>query len=57
MDSPTPSEITRMLSAWREGDAEALSRLTPLVYGELTDWPKPTWQGNGLDTFRNPAPW
>ncbi len=35
MDSSTPSEITRMLSAWRGGDGEALSRLTPLVYGEL----------------------
>ena len=35
MDLPTPSEITRMLAAWREGDAEALDRLTPLVYGEL----------------------
>jgi len=35
MDSPTPSEITRMLFAWREGDPDALARLTPLVYGEL----------------------
>jgi len=35
MVGSTPSDITRMLSAWREGDAEALSRLTPLVYGEL----------------------
>ena len=32
MDS---SDITRMLVAWREGDPEALARLTPLVYGEL----------------------
>lgn len=35
MDSSEPSEITRVLSAWRDGDPEALSRLTPLVYGEL----------------------
>jgi len=35
MDSSAPSEITRMLTAWREGDGEALARLTPLVYGEL----------------------
>ena len=30
-----PSEITRLLHAWRDGDPEALERLTPLVYREL----------------------
>ena len=28
-------DITRLLRAWRSGDAQALERLTPLVYGEL----------------------
>ena len=28
-------EITQLLSNWREGDAEALERLVPLVYPEL----------------------
>lgn len=28
-------EITRLLHAWRDGDREALGRLTPLVYREL----------------------
>jgi RNA polymerase sigma factor (TIGR02999 family) len=28
-------EITRLLRAWRTGDAQALERLTPLVYAEL----------------------
>jgi RNA polymerase sigma factor (TIGR02999 family) len=28
-------EITLLLRAWSEGDEEALTRLTPLVYGEL----------------------
>jgi RNA polymerase sigma factor (TIGR02999 family) len=28
-------EITRLLRAWGSGDAAALERLTPLVYGEL----------------------
>jgi RNA polymerase sigma-70 factor (ECF subfamily) len=28
-------ELTRMLRAWREGDASALERLTPVVYAEL----------------------
>ncbi len=35
MDSTTPSEITQMLTAWRDGDPQALANLTPLVYGEL----------------------
>ena len=34
-ESPATSDITRILAAWREGDPEALARLTPLVYGEL----------------------
>jgi RNA polymerase sigma factor (TIGR02999 family) len=29
------SELTQLLLAWRDGDAGALERLTPLVYGEL----------------------
>jgi RNA polymerase sigma factor (TIGR02999 family) len=34
--SPDPHpEITRLLRAWREGDASAFSRLVPLVYDEL----------------------
>jgi RNA polymerase sigma-70 factor (ECF subfamily) len=28
-------DITRLLRAWGSGDAQALERLTPLVYGEL----------------------
>jgi RNA polymerase sigma factor (TIGR02999 family) len=30
-----PSEVTRLLRRWREGDADALNDLVPLVYGEL----------------------
>ena len=30
-----PSQITHLLHAWRDGDADALERLTPLVYREL----------------------
>jgi RNA polymerase sigma factor (TIGR02999 family) len=29
--------VTRLLSAWRSGDARALERLTPLVYDELRE--------------------
>jgi RNA polymerase sigma factor (TIGR02999 family) len=29
--------VTRLLSAWRSGDAHALERLTPLVYQELRE--------------------
>lgn len=28
-------EVTRLLLAWRQGDAQALEQLTPLVYDEL----------------------
>jgi RNA polymerase sigma factor (TIGR02999 family) len=36
---PTPDQlgVTRLLSAWRSGDAHALERLTPLVYEELRE--------------------
>ncbi len=30
-----PSQITVLLKSWREGDAQALDRLTPLVYDQL----------------------
>src|SRR5690349_20743440 len=33
--SHDPSEITLLLKAWRGGDAQALDRLTPLVYAHL----------------------
>ena len=32
-----PAGVTRLLSAWRDGDVHALDRLTPLVYDELRD--------------------
>lgn len=35
MPDPAPSDITRILTAWRQGDPDALSSLTPLVYAEL----------------------
>jgi RNA polymerase sigma factor (TIGR02999 family) len=35
MRAPDRTDITRILTAWRQGDPDALSSLTPLVYGEL----------------------
>lgn len=35
MPAPSPAEVTRLLVAWRAGDAGALDRLLPLVYAEL----------------------
>jgi RNA polymerase sigma factor (TIGR02999 family) len=35
MSTPPAPDVTRLLLAWREGDAAALERLLPLVYGEL----------------------
>jgi RNA polymerase sigma factor (TIGR02999 family) len=32
-----PQAVTRLLSAWRSGDSNALERLTPLIYEELRD--------------------
>jgi RNA polymerase sigma factor (TIGR02999 family) len=32
---PDPSEVTRLLVSWREGDAAALEQLVPLVEAEL----------------------
>ena len=31
----TTDDVTAILCAWRDGDARALDRLTPIVYGEL----------------------
>ena len=35
MPIPERTDITQILTAWRQGDPEALSSLTPLVYEEL----------------------
>jgi RNA polymerase sigma factor (TIGR02999 family) len=32
---PSPGEVTRLLQAWRAGDAGARDRLLPVVYAEL----------------------
>src|SRR5262245_47078353 len=31
----SPHDVTQLLKDWRNGDQQALERLTPLVYGEL----------------------
>jgi RNA polymerase sigma factor (TIGR02999 family) len=35
MPEAEPTEVTRLLLAWRDGDASALDRLIPLVYDQL----------------------
>lgn len=35
MESPTPSEVTRLLKDWGNGDSTALDQLMPIVYDEL----------------------
>jgi RNA polymerase sigma factor (TIGR02999 family) len=35
MADPSPHEVTQLLLDWRNGNIEALDRLTPLVYNEL----------------------
>jgi RNA polymerase sigma factor (TIGR02999 family) len=34
-DAPVPSDITKLLHRWKEGDREALGRLASLAYGDL----------------------
>src|SRR5260370_35899592 len=34
-DAPVPSDITKLLRRWKEGDREALGRLASLAYGDL----------------------
>lgn len=36
-NAPERQAVTRLLSAWRSGDSNALERLTPLIYEELRD--------------------
>ncbi len=38
-------EVTRLLSAWTNGDAQALDELMPLVYGELHRIARRCWAG------------
>ncbi len=35
MHGPPAQDVTALLLAWRDGDADALERLLPLVYEEL----------------------
>lgn len=35
MDTPSPHEVTQLLSAWSAGDARALEQMVPLVEAEL----------------------
>lgn len=35
LPSPSPSDVTRLLRQWSDGDQEALNRLVPLMYEEL----------------------
>ncbi len=35
MATPSPHDVTQLLLEWRNGEQQALEKLTPLVYGEL----------------------
>jgi RNA polymerase sigma-70 factor, ECF subfamily len=54
MDPIGSAEITYLLKVWRGGDAEALARLTPVVYQELRrrahGYMRHQQQGNSLQT-------
>jgi RNA polymerase sigma-70 factor (ECF subfamily) len=48
-------EVTTLLAAWREGDREALSRLMPLVYGELRRLAARSLEGERKDHTLQPT--
>ena len=42
---PSPGDVTRLLTAWAEGDQHALDELMPLVYNELHRIARHHWSG------------
>ena len=54
MSAASTAEITRLLQAWSAGDAAALERLAPLIYGDLRRMARRQMQrersGNTLQT-------
>jgi RNA polymerase sigma factor (TIGR02999 family) len=54
MPTPPAADVTELLLAWRDGDADALDRLLPLVYAELHDLAharmRDEWAGRTLQT-------
>jgi RNA polymerase sigma-70 factor (ECF subfamily) len=49
------NEVTQLLGAWRAGDASALDRLIPLVYGELRKVAQRHMQGEEGSTLQATA--
>jgi len=43
MDESPKGEVTLLLAAWRNGDAEALNKVMPLVYAELHRIARRAW--------------
>jgi RNA polymerase sigma factor (TIGR02999 family) len=48
-------QVTRLLSAWRDGDRGALDELMPLVYGELHRIAKRAWGAQRSDHTLQPT--
>ena len=45
----TSSNVTQLLGAWRQGDANALEELSPYVYTELQRLARSIWREKPLD--------
>ena len=43
-----PGDLTELLLAWRDGDEDALKRLTPLVLTSSIGWPGSTWPASAM---------
>ena len=59
MDKPTPAsgDITFLLQRVRQGDAEAVSRLVPVVYAELRRAARYYLDGERPTTLCSPRRW
>lgn len=55
MRQSAEEEVTTLLAAWRDGDREALSRLMPLVYGELRRLAARSLEGERKDHTLQPT--
>jgi RNA polymerase sigma-70 factor, ECF subfamily len=55
METPSASEVTRLLAAWRDGHEEALDQLMPLIYQELKQLARGYLRGERSDHTLQPT--
>lgn len=55
MDESPQGEVTLLLAAWRNGDAEALNKIMPLVYAELHRIARRAWNQQSHNNTLQPT--